>query len=85
MSVIDTHGHTQTKHKTGLAVSTSGVYDLTVFSVISTDAYERMIYSVGNRAGEVREFLRTALNGGSATTRVLYYDAAIADTAETSD
>ena len=70
------------EHKTGLAVSTSGVYDLTVFSVISTDAYERMIYSVGNRAGEVREFLRTALNGGSATTRVLYYDAAIADTAE---
>ena len=68
-------------HKTGLVVSTSGVYDLTVFAVVNTDAYERMIYSVGNRADEVRGFLRTALDGGSATTRVLFYDAAVADTA----
>lgn len=69
-------------HKTGVVVSTSGVYDLDVFAVVNTDAYERMIYSVGNRAGEVRDFLRTALNGGSATTQVTYYDAATADSAE---
>ena len=69
-------------HKTGLLVSNSGVYDLTVFAVVTTDAYEHMIYDVGNRAAEVREFLRTALDGGSDTTEVLYYDAAVADSAD---
>ena len=69
-------------HRTGLLVSNSGVYDLTVFAVITTDAYEHMIYDVGNRSAEVREFLRTARSGGSDTTQVLWYDAATASSAD---
>ncbi|MBQ9249590.1 MAG: sortase [Oscillospiraceae bacterium] len=36
-------------HKTGVLVSDSGVYDLYVFAVLDTDAYEGMVYTVGNR------------------------------------
>ena len=70
-----------TSHREGVIVSSSGVYDLTVFAVATTDAYEHQIYTVGNRAEEVRSFLESNIGGG-ATTTTLYYDAAVAATAD---
>ncbi len=72
-------------HQTGILVGSSNVYDLTLFAVAETDAYENEIYSVGNRAAQVREFLTKVL-GGEVTgvgqgTRVLHYDQAVAASA----
>ena len=44
-------------HKYGVIVTPSGVYDIELFAVVSTDAYENQIYTVGNRAKEVLTFL----------------------------
>lgn len=68
-------------HREGVLVAASGAYDLTVFAVASTDAYESRIYSVGNRAADVRSFLEATV-AGSGATRTLYYDAATAATAD---
>lgn len=68
-------------HREGVLIAASGVYDLTVFAVASTDAYESQIYSVGNRAAEVRSLLEDAITGSGAT-QTLYYDAATAATAD---
>ena len=65
-------------HREGVVISTSGVYDLTVFAVIDTDAYESQIYSVGDRKDDVIAFLRSP----AANTTVHYFDAAVADSAE---
>ena len=46
-------------HKTGVLVSGSGVYDLYVFAVLDTDAYDGMVYTVGNRdIPEIVNYLR---------------------------
>ena len=68
-------------HREGVLVATSGVYDLTVFAVARTDAYENQIYSVGNRAYELRRFLESNIGGGG-TTQTLYYDAEVAADAD---
>ena len=44
-------------HKYGVIVTPSGGYDIELFAVVSTDAYENQIYTVGNRAKEVLTFL----------------------------
>lgn len=45
------------EHQTGILITTSGVYDIKLFGVATTDAYESQIYTVGNRADEVISFL----------------------------
>ena len=44
------------EHRQGIWVTESGVYDLYAFALVTTDAYENEIYSVGNRAALVRAF-----------------------------
>ena len=66
-------------HQEAVLVSESGVYDIEFFAVVSTDAYESQIYSVGNRAKEVIAFLSGSreFDAGIGTT-VLVYDEAVA-------
>ena len=45
-------------HREGILVTESGVYDLYTFAVMTTDAYEDAVYSVGNRMEEVISFIR---------------------------
>ena len=60
-------------HREGLLVTEKGVYDLTVFAVIETNAYQSLVYSVGpsRTAAEVLEFLTNPPDD----TVVRYYDA----------
>ena len=45
-------------HQAAVLTTQSGdVYDVTFFAVATTDAYEKEIYTVGNRADEVKQFL----------------------------
>jgi sortase B len=52
-------------HQMGIIVSESGIYDITFFAAIRTDAYESRVYRVGDRAGDVISFLT-----GSRSRRV---------------
>lgn len=65
-------------HKTGVLVTSSGVYDLTVFAVAETDAYEHQIYTVGNRRDDVLRFLKSP----NEQTTVRYLDFSVADSSE---
>ena len=48
-------------HREGVLVTTSGVYDLTVFAVVRTDAYEAQVYKVGSKTAEqVLNFIENA-------------------------
>ena len=61
-------------HREGVLVTESAIYDLTVFAVAETDAYESRIYTVGDRIDEVLQYLRTSLETGEGKTRVLSFD-----------
>ena len=69
-------------HRGGALVSSSGVYDLTIFAVISTDAYESQVYSVGNRADAVKSFLRARAASPDDKTTVLILDEETMNSAE---
>lgn len=70
-------------HREGIIVGESGAYDIQLFAVVSTDAYENRIYGVGDRAQEVLSFLESGGEGGVGLgTQVLIYDAEVAKTAE---
>ncbi len=64
-------------HREGVLVASSGVYDLTVFAVVDTDAYESQIYSVGDRKDAVLDFLRNP----TAATVVRWFDESVASDA----
>ena len=59
-------------HKTGVLVSATAVWDLEVFAVIETDAYESKVYSVGPQrtVEDVLDFLQNP----TEKTTVRYYD-----------
>lgn len=65
-------------HREGMLVGSSGVFDLRVFAVVETDAYESAIYTVGDRMDEVIAFLRDP----GDTTTVRYFDSAALEGAE---
>ena len=67
-------------HRSGIIVTNSGAYDLTVFAVADTDAYESAIYNVrGNSAEAVKAFLTTDRTGDpEAKTTVHQYDEEVA-------
>lgn len=70
-------------HQTGIVVAENGIWDLTLFAVADTDAYEDRIYKVGNRAADVIAFLtgsRSRDVGVGTTVRI--YDAEAAKGAE---
>ena len=70
-------------HQTGTLVTKSGTYDVTLFAVVNTDAYESRVYSVGNRAGDVISFLTGDRSRDAGVgTKVLVYDAETAKDAE---
>lgn len=39
-------------HRTGLLTTKDAVYNLEIFACINTDAYERMVYTLGNRSAK---------------------------------
>lgn len=63
-------------HKTGILVTNTGVFDLEVFAVADTDAYETRIYCPGNNMSSVVSFLKSP---DAATTTVHILDETIAD------
>ena len=70
-------------HSTGIVVAESGNYDLKLFAVITTDAYENQIYATGNRAKDVLSFLTGDRSKDAGVgTKVLIYDD---DTAKDTD
>lgn len=60
-------------HRRGILVAESDVYDLRVFALARTDAYEGVIYSAGNRMEGVLHYLR---HPDGKKTEVLYFDEA---------
>ena len=62
-------------HQKGVLVTESGTYDLTLFAVATTDAYEKQIYTVGNRSPKVISFLTGSRDRDAGVgTKVLIYD-----------
>ena len=46
------------QHREGILVTPIGVFELKTFAVITTDAYESKVYTVGDRMTEVLDFLK---------------------------
>ena len=71
-------------HQEGIIVTRSGAYDIRLFAVATTDAYESQIYNVGNRAEEVLAFLGGGYqtNAVGVGTDLIQYDAETAAGAE---
>ena len=63
-------------HQTATVTAKDGtVYEVTFFAVITTDAYENQVYTVGNRAKEVIDFLTGSRdNDAGVGTNVIIYD-----------
>ena len=63
-------------HQTAVLTTKGGdIYDVTFFAVATTDAYEKQIYTVGNRANEVKKFLTGDRSKDVGLgTNVLIYD-----------
>ena len=77
-----TDGNYFRAHRQGTVVTGDRVYDLTLFAVITTDAYESRIYTPGNRAEEVKAFLTGDRSGDAGLgTKVLVYDGTVAQSA----
>ena len=63
--------------ETGVIITQDAIYDVEFFAVVTTDAYESHIYSVGNRMDDVLDFLRSGGKGGVGVgTKVLYFNEA---------
>ena len=61
-------------HKKGLIVTQSGVYEITIFAVAKTDAYEKRLYEVTAGAERVLDFLHDTSEAVGVGTHVLYYE-----------
>lgn len=67
------------RHQTGIVVAGKNAYDVTLFAAVTTDAYENQIYTVGNRAGEVMNFLKgDRSNDVGVGTEIKVFDEAAA-------
>ena len=71
-------------HKKARVIAKDGtVYDVTFFAVASTDAYEKQIYTVGNRSAAVKSFLTgSRADDVGVGTKVLIYEKDIANKAD---
>ena len=67
-------------HQTAVLTTNGGAtYDVTFFAVATTDAYEKQIYTVGNRAEQVKKFLTGDRSRDAGIgTNVLIYDSSVA-------
>lgn len=55
-------------HKKATVIAKDGTaYEVTFFALVSTNAYEDNIYTVGNRMKKVLEFLKKSRNNGTST------------------
>lgn len=61
-------------NREGLLVTNSGVFDLRTFAVLTTDAYENEIYTVGDRMDDVLAFLRAHRTAPDAKSETLILD-----------
>ena len=62
-------------HREGVLVTPGGIFDVDFLAVLTTDAYEDRIYQVGNRMGDVLDFLRSGGEGGVGVgTEVIWFD-----------
>ncbi len=62
------------QHREGVLIAPDGIYDLYMFAVLETDAYDSNVYTVGNRnLSALRSFLQQ---------KSVIYDAQIANSAE---
>lgn len=59
-------------HREGILITPTGIFDLYVFAVVETDAYEGRIYSVG--PDRTVEDILSFLQSDSSTTRAVIYD-----------
>ena len=62
-------------HRTGVLVASSGLYDLRVFAVLRTDAYDETVYAPGNNVAAIISYLR---NPGAGAQTLILDDAAAA-------
>lgn len=69
-------------HKDGILVDSNGVYQLTAFAVVRTDAYEANMYLTGDRAEAVKEFLESGDTGVGVGTQVMHWDVETAESAD---
>lgn len=70
------------EHREGIIVTPDKAYDIYVFGVITTDAYENRIYFVGDRMEQVTGFLRAMNENSDGKTKVLFLDEAALEGAE---
>lgn len=71
------------EYQEGILVTREKIYDITLFAVISTDAYENQVYMVGHRASEVIAFLTGDRSGDVGLgTEILVYDENVARDAD---
>ena len=72
------------KHQTAVLTTKNGtVYDVTFFATVVTDAYEKQIYTMGNRAKQVIDFLTgDRSHDAGVGTKVLVWDEEVAKDAE---
>lgn len=61
-------------HKKGLIVTQSGVYEITIFAVAKTDAYEKRLYEVTAGAERVLDFLHDPSEAVGVGTHVIHYE-----------
>ena len=67
------------RHQSGIVIVGNKAYDVTLFAAVTTDAYEREVYTVGNRAEDVMSFLtgdRSADMGVGTVVKVFDREAA---------
>lgn len=66
-------------NETGVVITKDEIYDVQFFAVAVTDAYESMIYDVGNRMSSVLDFLRSGGEGGVGIgTTITYFNEDVA-------
>ena len=61
-------------HKKGLIVTQSGVYEITIFAVAKTDAYEKRLDEVTAGAERVLDFLHDPSEAVGVGTHVIHYE-----------
>ena len=59
------------QYQSGIVIVGNEAYDVTLFTAITTDAYEQRVYSVGNRASDVMDFLTGDRSGDTGVGTVV--------------
>ena len=70
-------------HRTGILITMSEIYDLEVFAVMKTDAYEPQVYSIKGKTydGQI-DFIRSCVGNEKGNRTVIFDDANIGNTTQ---